>query len=179
MNLRGVERAIATEVIDDIGMVIPASDAFAQRNQGMTVDAACEEALRVFERAAQAGKSYQLTIAVAFGCPFSGATPLESCVAPSQSASRSLDSGSLPSRTPSAWRRLARSAAPCGCSTALGSAVPLRAHFHNTRAWALPMRWPPGSLGWRPSMQALEVSEDAPSPRGNGKYSDGRAALRA
>ena len=28
-------------------------------------------------------------------------------------------------------------------------------------------------------MQALEVSEDAPSPRGNQKYSDGRAALRA
>ena len=43
MNLRGVERAIAAEVIDDIGMVIPASDAFAQRNQGMTVDAACEK----------------------------------------------------------------------------------------------------------------------------------------
>jgi len=41
MNLRGVERAIATEVIDDIGMVIPASDAFALRNQGMSVEAAC------------------------------------------------------------------------------------------------------------------------------------------
>ena len=46
---------------------------------GMTVDAACEEALRVFGRLRRQ-ESYQLTIAVAFGV-LSGATPLESCVA--------------------------------------------------------------------------------------------------
>ena len=133
MNLRGVERAIATEVIDDIGMVIPASDAFAQRNQGMTVDAACEEALRVFERAAQAGKSYQLTIAVAFGCPFSGATPLESCVALAERfEGAGLREFALADTIGVAAPREVRSAFEA-VRTALGSAVPLRAHFHNTR----------------------------------------------
>ena len=101
MNLRGVERAIATEVIDDIGMVIPASDAFAQRNQGMTMNAACEEALRVFERAAQAGKKLSAHHRRGLRLSFSSATPLESCVTLAERF-EALGSGSLPSRTPSA-----------------------------------------------------------------------------
>lgn len=133
MNLRGVERAIGTEVIDDIGMVIPVSDAFALRNQGMTVEAACEEALRVFERAAQAGKSYQLTLAVAFGCPFEGPTPLEHCVALAERfASVGLREFALadtigvaaPREVTTAFRTL---------RGVLGASTPLRAHFHNTR----------------------------------------------
>ena len=133
MNLRGVERAIATEVIDDIGMVIPVSDAFALRNQGMTVEAACEEALRVFERAAQAGKSYQLTLAVAFGCPFEGPTPLERCIALAERfAGAGLRELALADTIGVAAPREVTKAFSA-LRSVLGNATPLRAHFHNTR----------------------------------------------
>ena len=133
MNLRGVERALATGVIDDIGMVIPASDAFAQRNQGMSVEAACEEALRVFERAAQAGRSYQLTIAVAFGCPFAGRTALDQCIALAERfAGAGLREFALADTIGVAAPREV-TAAFGAVGSVLGSATPLRAHFHNTR----------------------------------------------
>ena len=114
-------------------MVIPASDAFAQRNQGMGVEAACEEALRVFDRAAEAGKSYQLTIAVAFGCPFSGTTPLEQCVAFAERfAGAGLREFALADTIGvAAPREVTTAFAAVG--NVLGSATPLRAHFHNTR----------------------------------------------
>ncbi len=133
MNLRGAERALATGVIDDIGMVLPVTDAFAERNQGMSVAAACDEALRVFECAAAAGRSYQLTLAVAFGCPFAGRTPLEACLA---LAERFADVGlremaladtigvAAPGEVTQAFR---------GLAGVMGVKTPLRAHFHNTR----------------------------------------------
>lgn len=133
MNVRGAERALATGVIDDIGMVLPVSDAFAQRNQGMSVAAACDEALRIFECAGRAGRSYQLTLAVAFGCPFSGRTPLEACLA---LAERFADAGlrelaladtvgvAAPGEVTKAFQTL---------SSVMGAKTPLRAHFHNTR----------------------------------------------
>ncbi len=133
MNLRGAERALAMGVIDDIGMVIPVSDTFALRNQGMSVAAACDEAFRVFEAVAAAGRSYQLTLAVAFGCPFAGRTPLEACLAVAERfASAGLREIALadtigvaaPGEVTTAFQAL---------SALMGSETPLRAHFHNTR----------------------------------------------
>ena len=78
-------------------------------------------------------ESYQLTIAVAFGCPFSGATPLESCVTLAERfEGAGLGEFALADTIGVAAPREVRSAFEA-VRTALGSAVPLRAHFHNTR----------------------------------------------
>ena len=63
--------------------------------------------------------------------------------------------------------------------TALGSAVPLRAHFHNTRGLGIANALAARELGVETLDASIEVSEDALRPGSNGKYSDGRAALRA
>ena len=51
LNRRGLERAIATGRIDEVGMVVVASDAFGQRNQAMTSEQSVDVALEVFEAA--------------------------------------------------------------------------------------------------------------------------------
>ena len=38
LNRRGYERARATERMQEVGMVVPATDTFGQRNQGQIVD---------------------------------------------------------------------------------------------------------------------------------------------
>ncbi|MEE4382578.1 MAG: hydroxymethylglutaryl-CoA lyase, partial [Pseudomonadales bacterium] len=81
LNRRGVARAVATGRLDEIGMVAVASDGFGRRNQGMgaqeSVDVACE----VLAEAKAAGLRAQVTIAVAFGCPFEGEVPEERVLA--------------------------------------------------------------------------------------------------
>ncbi len=76
LNRRGFERAHAAGCTE-IGMVVAATDSFGRRNQGATG----EETLRAWEEIAPlahaAGIRAQVTISVAFGCPFEGEVPVE------------------------------------------------------------------------------------------------------
>lgn len=72
LNERGAGRALATSV-DELGIVVAASDVFGTANQGLDVDASLAMAGRVIEQARAAGRDAQVTISVAFGCPLSGA----------------------------------------------------------------------------------------------------------
>jgi len=132
LNRRGYERALATGRIQEVGMVVPATDTFGERNQGSTVDDAVAVGCDILRDAARRGIRASATIAVAFGCPFEGEVP----------ASRVLDVA----------KRLA-DAGPVELALAdtIGVGVPgqvlelfgalrdslggvsLRAHFHNTR----------------------------------------------
>jgi hydroxymethylglutaryl-CoA lyase len=117
-------------------MVTAATESFAQRNQGTSVD----ETLRTWEEIAPlaraAGMRAQITISVAFGCPFEG------------EVSRSTVIGMI--------RRLAKSqpmeiavadtigvAVPSDVTAMIQEAkdvcgeIPLRCHFHNTRNTAV------------------------------------------
>lgn len=71
MNVRGLDRALATR-IDEIGAVCVASDSFAQRNQGQRSIESAEVAAEVMRLALAQGRSAQVTIGAAFGCPFEG-----------------------------------------------------------------------------------------------------------
>lgn len=76
MNARGLERALAAGV-DEINIVVVATDTFCGRNQGMTTQQAVEEAATLVTEARSAGVLSTVTIGAAFGCPFEGEVPIE------------------------------------------------------------------------------------------------------
>jgi len=71
LNERGLDRALASG-IEEIGFVAIASDTFGVRNQGQTVAASVSAGRAILRRARTAGRRAQVTIGVAFGCPFEG-----------------------------------------------------------------------------------------------------------
>jgi hydroxymethylglutaryl-CoA lyase len=71
LNRRGAERAAVT-ACTEINIVVPVTDEFSRRNQNASVDELIEEAGFATAIARQAGMSVSVTLAVAFGCPFSG-----------------------------------------------------------------------------------------------------------
>ena len=75
MNRPGLERALAAGV-DEIDVVVVASDTFCQRNQGMSTADACETAAGLVQEARAAGVFSTITIGASFGCPFEGEVPL-------------------------------------------------------------------------------------------------------
>ena len=85
LNERGYDRLRATERLNEAGLVIPASDTFAERNQGQNIADAVAMAKRVIRHGARSGFAVQATIAVAFGCPFEGEVPLARVVDIAQS----------------------------------------------------------------------------------------------
>jgi hydroxymethylglutaryl-CoA lyase len=80
LNRRGYDRLRATERLDEAGIVIAASDTFGRRNQGLDVQEGIAMARGLLDDAARRGFRAQVTIAVAFGCPFEGPVPAERVV---------------------------------------------------------------------------------------------------
>ena len=76
LNQRGAERAART-TCDELNMVVPVTDEFATRNQGAPTAQLVEQTKGVVEVAREAGKRVSVTLAVAFGCPFQGAVPVD------------------------------------------------------------------------------------------------------
>jgi hydroxymethylglutaryl-CoA lyase len=71
LNGRGAQRAVNGGV-DELNYVVPATDAFGERNQAATVAQAVARLEGVAEVAAAAGLRLTVTVAVAFGCPYQG-----------------------------------------------------------------------------------------------------------
>jgi hydroxymethylglutaryl-CoA lyase len=135
LNKRGFERALAAGC-KEIGMVTAATDSFAKRNQGASIDESIAAWNEIAPLAHTAGIRAQVTISVAFGCPFEGEV--------------------APQRVVDIVKRLAE-ASPLEIAIAdtIGVAVPsevtelvdrikqalpttaLRCHFHNTRNTAV------------------------------------------
>ncbi|MFF4888324.1 hydroxymethylglutaryl-CoA lyase [Micromonospora chersina] len=74
MNRRGLDRALAAGV-DEINVVVVATDTFCGRNQGMTTAQACDTAAELVRAAGEAGAFTTVTVGAAFGCPFEGEVP--------------------------------------------------------------------------------------------------------
>jgi hydroxymethylglutaryl-CoA lyase len=133
LNRRGYERLLATERLDEAGLVVPATDTFARRNQGMDVASCVDMARGVLKDARQRGLRAQATIAVAFGCPFEGDVPLSRLL---EIAGALADAGpveialadtvgvGVPGQVLEAFLALRER---------LGPDIPLRGHFHDTR----------------------------------------------
>ncbi|UVO50723.1 hydroxymethylglutaryl-CoA lyase [Sphingomonas sp. SUN019] len=131
LNRRGAERALATKV-HQLGAVCVTTDSFAMRNQGQTSDESLDVACDVVAAARAAGRSGQITIGAAFGCPFEGVVSPDRVVA---MARRAAASGAVEV----ALADTIGVAVP-GEVTALVAQVraaiaplPVRVHLHNTR----------------------------------------------
>jgi hydroxymethylglutaryl-CoA lyase len=133
LNRRGLDRARATGRLQEIAMVVPASDTFGERNQGQRVDEGVAVGQEVIEEARRSGFFTTVTLAVAFGCPFEGDVPLDRLVGmarslaaakPDEIALADTIGVGVPGQVLEAFAAL---------RDAVGPDVRLRAHFHNTR----------------------------------------------
>ncbi len=139
LNARGAERALATQ-IDELGAVCVATDRFADRNQGQSSDESLTTAMRIVATARAAGRSAQITIGAAFGCPFQGevdpARVLAMAKRAAQCQPREIGLAdtigvAVPSAVADLVGRVAAAIAP----------IPVRIHLHNTRNTGLANVW--------------------------------------
>ncbi|WP_455902065.1 hydroxymethylglutaryl-CoA lyase [Rhodococcus gordoniae] len=148
LNERGLDRAIAAG-LDEVNIVVVASDTFSRRNQGTSTDEGVALWNRLARRAADSGLRTTVTIAAAFGCPFEGeisteriATLLRRCsdAQPDEIALADTIGVGVPAQV-SALAEAAHREAP---------GVPLRWHFHNTR-----------NTGYANALTALQLGASA------------------
>ena len=139
LNLRGAARALACG-IDQLGAVAVASDQFGMRNQGQDSAQSVEEARRIIALAKAAGRSAQVTIATAFGCPFQGEIDPAHVVA----MARRL-AGAGPAEI--ALADTIGVAVPAAVTALVGAVraaiapLPVRVHFHDTRNTGIANVW--------------------------------------
>ena len=79
MNERGVDRALKT-TIDEIGLVVVATNSFAQKNQGQTRQGSVDMACSMIKKIKAEGRKVNVTIGASFGCPFEGEVASETVV---------------------------------------------------------------------------------------------------
>ncbi|MGH3252669.1 MAG: hydroxymethylglutaryl-CoA lyase [Trebonia sp.] len=130
LNERGLDRALATGV-DEINVVVPATDVFCERNQGTSVSGLVRQWSAIAPAARAAGLRVSATIAVAFGCPFSGEIGADTVTALArQLAEFPLDELGLADTIGVGTPRLVAGTAEAIARAVPG--VPLRGHFHDT-----------------------------------------------
>ncbi len=141
LNKRGLFRALETRAggkrgVDQVGLVAVASDTFAQRNQGQDSMESAELCRDMVRMARAEGMPAQVTLSASFGCPFEGRVSFDHVLAmaeviaeaePLELAVADTIGVAAPARVTELVERL-RAAMP---------AMPLRAHFHNTRGTGL------------------------------------------
>ncbi len=76
MNARGLDRALAAGV-DEVDIVVVATDTFAGKNQGVTSQESIRIASELVAAARAANVATTITVGAAFGCPFEGEVSLE------------------------------------------------------------------------------------------------------
>jgi hydroxymethylglutaryl-CoA lyase len=131
LNRRGFDRALAAGC-HEVGMVVSASDTFNRRNQGVGTAESIAAWLDISRASHAAGIKPNVTIAVAFGCPFEGEIAAarvidiaKQCAAgsPVEIAIADTIGVAVPSQIADVFRRV-HDALP---------GMSLRGHFHNTR----------------------------------------------
>ncbi|WP_371779799.1 hydroxymethylglutaryl-CoA lyase [Streptosporangium subroseum] len=128
LNERGLDRALKAGV-DEVNVVVVATETFSQRNQGMSVDDAVRGFGVIAGRAREAGLGVTLTVGASFGCPFEGEVDparVAELVRRCPEAQEVALADTIGVGVPSDVRRLVEAVGEV-------SALPLRFHFHNTR----------------------------------------------
>lgn len=159
LNRKGVERAAQSREgnkrgVDEAGCVTVASDAFGKANQGQSSAESVAENLAMLALARREGLVPQVTIAVAFGCPFekrvspdhvleiaerlAEADPVEIAVADTIGVA-------VPGQVRDLIGRLRE---------LLPETIRLRAHFHDTRATGVANAW----AAWEAGADVLDSS---------------------
>jgi hydroxymethylglutaryl-CoA lyase len=168
LNERGAERALATSV-QELGAVAIASDGFGIRNQNQTSAQSVDVASRIIAMARAEGRSAQVTISVAFGCPFDGevdpAHVVAMVAALAEASPREIAlADTIGAAGPGQVMALVNAA-----RQAAGE-IPLRLHFHNTRNSGLANAWAGYMAGVRifdASLGGLGGCPFAPKATGN------------
>jgi hydroxymethylglutaryl-CoA lyase len=131
LNERGLDRAIRAGV-DEVNVVVVATETFSRRNQGDGVDDAIAAWGAIAARARAAGLRTTVTVAAAFGCPFEGevapervAEVLDRCAQAQPDEVALADTIGV--GVPAGVRALA------DVADRVAGGLPLRWHFHNTR----------------------------------------------
>ena len=131
LNDRGYQRLRDTK-LHEAGLVVPASDTFGEKNQGLSVAQGLSMATEIIADGKQSGFPVQVTISVAFGCPFEGEVPLSriqsmaetlAAAGPVEIALADTIGVGAPMQVAEAFMALKQQLAN----------MPLRAHFHDTR----------------------------------------------
>ncbi len=139
MNKKGLLRALETQV-KEIGAVCVATDTFAQRNQGQSSLESGAMAAEVVRFAKREGRSAQVTIGAAFGCPFEGEVDPENVVAiarmladaaPREIALADTIGVAVPRQITHLVTRVREAIGP----------IPVRVHLHNTRNTGIANAW--------------------------------------
>jgi hydroxymethylglutaryl-CoA lyase len=140
LNARGAERALATGRIDQLGAVSVTTDSFAMANQGQTSDGSIAAASEIVAMARAAGRTAQVTISAAFGCPFDGEVSEDRVVdmaaqlaaaGPIEVALADTIGVGNPAQVARLVERVRQAINP----------LPVRVHFHNTRGTGLANVW--------------------------------------
>jgi hydroxymethylglutaryl-CoA lyase len=135
LNPRGLDRALAAGEqgagVDEVDVVVVATDEFSRRNQGVDSERGSRLAGEVVGRARAAGLFTTVTIAAAFGCPFEGDVPTARVVELARAAhAAGVDEIALADTigvgVPADVRRLVAAVREV-------TDRPLRLHLHNTR----------------------------------------------
>lgn len=138
-NLKGLERAHGAGA-REIAVVLSATETMNQKNINMGLDAAIAASEQTLRRALELGLATRAYVAVAFECPFEGATPPQRVI---DLARRMLDAGAgeiviadtIGAASPADVKRL---------MTALAQVIPvdrLAIHLHDTRGMAVANAW--------------------------------------
>lgn len=131
MNERGVDRALNTK-IDEIGLVVVATDSFAQKNQKQTRQGSVDMACAMIKKVKAEGRRVNVTIGASYGCPFEGEVSIDTVVdmatqlavaGPREIAFADTIGVGNPWHVKSLLSHV---------KTSLPD-MPLRGHFHNTR----------------------------------------------
>lgn len=146
LNKRGLLRALATREggrrgVDEAGCVAVATDSFGQRNQSQTIADSLRENHEMLRLARQEGLTPQVTVSVAFGCPFEGEVPQTRVLEivqrlaesePDEIALADTIGAGVPQQVSDLFGK-ARELLPRN--------IRLRAHFHNTRNTGIANAW--------------------------------------
>jgi hydroxymethylglutaryl-CoA lyase len=134
-NLRGAERALEAGV-GEIEVVVSAGDTHNRKNVNRSTEESLDDIAALIERVHDAGRTVQVIVSTAWGCPYEGDVPAERVLSVADRAVRDGADGisfgdTTGMATPSRVRRLVgemRTAYPD---------VALNLHFHNTRGTGL------------------------------------------
>jgi hydroxymethylglutaryl-CoA lyase len=131
LNTRGGRRAVEAGV-DEVTFVLLASEAFNQRNQGMSRDRSLDEWASVAALCRAHGVPTTLMVGAAFGCPFEGEVDPDVVLGlleiglregPDELALADTIGCGVPRQVTELFTTV----------TAMAPRTPTRAHFHNTR----------------------------------------------
>lgn len=138
-NKRGALRAFETNV-SELGAICSATDTFGARNQGQSAAQSLASACEIVKLARAEGRRAQISIAVAFGCPFEGRVDMQKVVdiATAAAAAEPLEIAladtvgvGAPGPVGELVARVREAVFP----------LPVRVHFHNTRNTGLANVW--------------------------------------